>query len=146
MTRSPTAEPIMMMRPPLFMCFSAACVAASVPRTLMSIMRSISSSVVLERFRNGCARIVHKHIKSAEGRDGLFDRGFDGVGISGVRLNCDRLSASAFNLLDDRRGGVGTFRVCDGHVRSVRGQTLGDCSTNAARTARNECNLSFEFL
>jgi hypothetical protein len=41
---------------------------------------------------------------------------------------------------------IGTFRVCDGHVRSVRSQTLGDCSTNAARAARNECNLSFQFL
>src|SRR5207302_2240038 len=39
-------EPIMMMRPPLFMCFSAACVATSAPRTLMSITRSSSSSVV----------------------------------------------------------------------------------------------------
>ena len=101
---------------------------------------------LLERFRNGRAGIVHKHIEPAEGRDGLFDRGFDGVGISGVRLNRDRLSASAFNLLDDRRGRVGTFRVCDGHVRSVRGQTLSDCGTNAARAARNECNLSFQFL
>src|SRR5436309_6746209 len=45
-TRSPTDEPIMMMRPPGFMCLSAACVATSVPRTLMSITRSISSSVV----------------------------------------------------------------------------------------------------
>src|SRR5437867_11322498 len=36
----------MMMRPPGFMCLSAACVATSAPRTLMSITRSISSSVV----------------------------------------------------------------------------------------------------
>src|SRR5213593_1554464 len=36
----------MMMRPPGFMCLSAACVATSVPRTLMSITRSISWSVV----------------------------------------------------------------------------------------------------
>src|SRR5882724_10654374 len=36
----------MMMRPPGCMCLSAACVATSVPRTLMSITRSISSSVV----------------------------------------------------------------------------------------------------
>jgi hypothetical protein len=34
----------------------------------------------------------------AEGRDGLFDRGFAGVGIGGVRLNRDRLSAVAFFL------------------------------------------------
>src|SRR6267154_450188 len=44
--RSPTADPMVMMRPPLFKCLSAACVAASVPRRLMSITRSISSSVV----------------------------------------------------------------------------------------------------
>src|SRR5260370_17758533 len=36
----------MMIRPPLFMCFSAACVVTNAPRTLMSITRSISSSVV----------------------------------------------------------------------------------------------------
>src|SRR6202163_3387426 len=36
----------MMTRAPLFMCFSAACVAMNTPRTLMSITRSISSSVV----------------------------------------------------------------------------------------------------
>jgi len=91
---------------------------------------------LLEPLGNGRASIVHKDVEPAESRHGLFDRGFDGVGISGVRLNCDRLSASAFNLLDDRRGRIGTFRVCDGHVRSVRSQTLGDCSTNAARAAR----------
>src|SRR5882672_4767343 len=39
----------MMMRPPFFMCFSAAWVAASAPRTLMSITRSISSSVVVSK-------------------------------------------------------------------------------------------------
>ena len=43
-------------------------------------------------------------------------------------------------------GRIGAFRVCDGHVRSVRSQTLGDRGTNAARAARNECNLSFQFL
>src|SRR6202040_2699912 len=36
----------MMMRPPSFMCFSAAWVVANTPRMLMSITRSISSSVV----------------------------------------------------------------------------------------------------
>src|SRR6185295_16984610 len=61
---------------------------------------------LLERFRNGRAGIVHKDIESAEGCEGLFDCGFDGGGIGGVRLNCDRLSASALNLLDDQCGGV----------------------------------------
>src|SRR5260370_988525 len=35
----------MMMRPPLVMCFSAACVATYTPRILMSIRRSIASCV-----------------------------------------------------------------------------------------------------
>src|SRR5207247_5120216 len=41
----------------------------------------------LESLWNGRAGIINKHIKSAEGPDYLFDRGFDGTGISGVRLN-----------------------------------------------------------
>jgi hypothetical protein len=31
-------------------------------------------------------------------------------------------------------------------LQRCRGQTLSDCSTDTARAARNECNLSFEFL
>ena len=65
----------MMMRPPLFMCFSAACVAMNTPRTLMSITRSISSSVVSS---NGFGMAVPALFTStsslAEGRNGLFDR------------------------------------------------------------------------
>jgi len=45
------------------------------------------------------------------------------TGIRSVGMNCDRLSANAFNFLDDRRGRVGTFRVRDVHVRSVRCRT-----------------------
>jgi hypothetical protein len=60
-------------------------------------------------------------------------------------LNCNRLSAGAFNLLDDGRGGFGTLCVRDGHIRSIRSQPLGYRSTNAARGARYECNLSFQF-
>src|SRR6266852_6846518 len=101
---------------------------------------------LLARLWNGCAGVVHQHIQSTEGCKRLFDRGFNRVGICGVRLNRDRLSACVFNLLDDGRGRIGTFRVGDGHVRSVRGQTLSDCSTNSAGAARNECNLSFQFL
>ena len=50
---------------------------------------------LLERFRNCRAGIVHQHIQSAEGCYSLFDRSFDGFGISGVRLNCDRLSSGS---------------------------------------------------
>jgi hypothetical protein len=46
------------------------------------------------------------------------------VGISGIRPNRDSLSATPFNLLDDRRGRIGAFRVGDGYVRSVRRQAI----------------------
>src|SRR5260221_8401539 len=88
---------------------------------------------LLEPLGNGRASIVHKDVQPAESRHGLFDRGFDGVGISGVRLNRDRLSASAFNLLVDLLGLVCTLRVRDGYICSVRNQTLRYCLTNASR-------------
>ena len=65
---------------------------------------------LLKRFRNGRAGVVYEDVKFAEGRNGLFDGGLDGLGIGGVGLNRDRLSAVAFNLLNDRRGRIGTFR------------------------------------
>ena len=40
----------------------------------------------------------------------FLDGGLGGFGIGGVSLNRDRLSAVAFNLLNNRRGGIGTFR------------------------------------
>src|SRR6266404_1188710 len=101
---------------------------------------------LLERFRNGRASIVHQHIQSAEGCKCFFDRGFDRVGIGSIRLNRDRSSPSAFNLLDDGRGCVRTFRVSDGHIRAIRSKTLRDGSANAARPACNQCNLSVQFL
>jgi hypothetical protein len=45
--------------------------------------------------------IIHKDVKSAECPDGFFDCGFDGAGIGGIGLNCDRLPAVAVDLLDD---------------------------------------------
>src|ERR1043166_9060134 len=107
----------MMMRPPGFMCLSAACVAASVPRTLMSITRSISSSVVSSKGFG----IVHKHIKSAEGRDGLFDRALDSFAVARVRLAWDSLSATKFNRFDHGGSRACLLRVRDGHARSIRG-------------------------
>jgi hypothetical protein len=76
-------------------------------------------SGLLERLGNGRTRIVHKDVETAQCGDGFVDGGFDGIGVSGVRLNRDRLSAVAFNLLNDRRGGIRTFRVCDGYLRPV---------------------------
>jgi len=74
----------------------------------------------------------------AEGRHGLFDCSCDGIGISGVRLNCDRLSASAFNCFDHGGSRLGVLRVRDGHACSIRSQTLRNRCANAARSAGNQ--------
>ena len=91
--------------------------------------------------RNGRAGIVHKHIKSAEGRDGLFDRVLDCFGVGGVRLDRDGLSAAEFNRFDHGGGRAGVFRVRDGYACSIRGQTLRDRCANAPGTAGNECHF-----
>jgi len=55
--------------------------------------------------------IVHENVEPAECRNSFFDRGFADVGIRGVCLNRDRLSARAFNRFDNIRRRVGTFRA-----------------------------------
>src|SRR5882762_6572746 len=138
-TRSPTAEPVMMMRPPLFMYFSASCVAASVPRTLMSITRSISSERgLLERFRDGCAGVVHEHIESPERREGLFDRALDGSDVGSVCSDRDRLSTIELNRFDHGGSRACVFCVRNGHARSIGCQTLRDGCTDPPGTAGNE--------
>ena len=96
---------------------------------------------LLERFRNGCAGIVHKHIKSAEGRDGLFDRALDSFDVGSIRLDRDSLSAIAFNCFHHGRSRAGVLRVRDRHARSIGGQTFGNRGSDAAGTAGNECHL-----
>jgi len=88
MTRSPTDEPIMMIRPPLFMCFSAACVATKVPRNIdVNQPVQFLQRGLLEALGDGRAGIVHEHIKLAEGGDGLFPpRALVASAIGGVRL------------------------------------------------------------
>src|SRR5207237_1389066 len=135
-----------MMRPPLFMCLSAACVARNTPRTLMSITRSISSSVVSSNvFGMAVPSLFTRTSSLPNVAHGLFHGGLGGLGLSGVCPDRDRLSAVAFNLLDHRRGCIGAFRVGDRYFRPVRSQTFGDGGTNAARSARDQGNLSFKF-
>jgi len=101
----------MMMRPPLFMYFSAACVAASVPRTLIvDDAIHLLERGLLEPFRNGCARIVHEHIKSAEGCEGLFDAPLDGSDVGSVRLDRDSLTSVEFDRFDYGGSRAGVLR------------------------------------
>jgi hypothetical protein len=69
----------------------------------------------------------------AEFRDGLFDRGRDGVGIGAIRLNRDGFSAGALNLLDDRSGRGRALCVSNRHAGLVGCQPLGDRGTNSSR-------------
>jgi hypothetical protein len=74
----------------------------------------------------------------------VFSTGFARLGIRGVRLNGDRLSAVAFNLLNYGRGGISTFRVGDGYLRPVYGQTFGDGGADTARAAGDKRNFSLQ--
>src|SRR5438034_2736971 len=101
---------------------------------------------LLERFRNGRAGTVHQNIQLAEGRDGLFDRGLDGVRIGGICLNRNRLSAAAFNLLHDRGGRISALGVSERHACPVGCQPLGNRCANSSRTASDYRDLARQFL
>ncbi len=92
----------------------------------------------LERFRNGGASIVHKHIKPAESRDRLFDRALDSLDVGGVRLDRLGLSAIAFNGFDHGGSCDDVLRVGDGHARPIRGQEFRDRCANAPRAAGDQ--------
>src|ERR1700721_786300 len=69
---------------------------------------------LLERFRNGCAGIVDKHIESAKCGDGLFNSVLDCFRVCSVRLDRDSLSATLFDRFDYGGGCARIFRVGDG--------------------------------
>src|SRR4030095_8316674 len=64
---------------------------------------------LLKGFRNGRAGIVHEHIESAEGRDGLLDRALDSFDVGSVRLDRDSLSATQFNRLTTADAALASF-------------------------------------
>jgi hypothetical protein len=98
------------------MCFSAACVATNPADVDVNHAVHLLERGLLERFRNGRAGIVHQNIQPTEGRDGLFDRSLNRVGIGGIRLNCDGLSARAFNLFNNRSGCVRALCISNRHA------------------------------
>ena len=77
--------------------------------------------------------------------DRFFHCGGDSFGVGGVRLNRDCLSAVAFNLLNYGCGCISTFRICDGDLGPVCGQTFGDGGADTARAAGNKRNFPFQF-
>ena len=134
-----------MIRPPVFRCLSAACVATKTPRTLTAKTRSKSARVVSSTFAGHArAGVVHQHVEPAKCRDRPFDGVPDCIGGGGVRLDRDRLSASAFNLFDKGRRCVRAFGVGEGDAGAIRGQAPGDRGADAARTAGDEGSLSLQ--
>jgi len=80
------------------MCFSAACVAASMPRTLIvDHAIHLLQRGLLERFWNGSAGIVDKHIQSAEPSDRCSTALLQLRRRRRSALDCESLSAIAFN-------------------------------------------------
>src|SRR6266436_3664413 len=136
----------MIMRPPLLMCFSAACVAMNTPRKLMSITRSISSSVVSSNVFGMAVPALFTKTSSWPNVATVFSTAALPASASvASALNRDRFSAVAFDLLNHRRGRTGAFRVGDGYLRPVCGQTFGDGGANTSRAAGDEGNFSFQF-
>jgi hypothetical protein len=73
---------------------------------------------------------VHQHVELAEERDRPVDRVPDCIGVGSVRLDRNRLSASAFYLFDKGR-------------RCVR--AFGDRGADAARTAGDKRDLACQW-
>ena len=89
-----------MMRPPSLRCFSAAWVAMKhAAQVEVDHLVHLFQRRLLERLGDGRAGVVHQHVEPAEGGDGLFDRGGDGLGVGGVRLDRDRFAAGASRCL-----------------------------------------------
>ena len=105
----------------------------------------VRQSRLLDRRRNDRAGVVHQHVEPPEGRDRLFDGVPDCIRVGGVRLDRDRLPAPAFDLFDDGRRCVRAFGVGDGDAGAVRGQALGDRSTDATRTASHDRDLACQW-
>ncbi len=85
-----------MMRPPLFICLSAPCVATNAPRRLRSItLIELFERGFLEFLRDCGAGIVDENIELTQSGDRLVDCGLDLVCGRRVGLHGDRLAARA---------------------------------------------------
>jgi hypothetical protein len=84
------------------------------------------------------------NVQLPQGHCHLFDGGEYSLGIGGVRLDRDRLSAAAFDVFHDPGGGFRAFGTGDRHVRAIGCQPLGDSRADAARGPSNESCLAGE--
>src|ERR1700731_1958374 len=99
--RSEFVLPILMMRPPSFMCLTAACVAIKTARTLMASVRSKSASLKSSMGPMTAIRVVDENVNAAQFRQRAFDDGDHGTGISAVSLNGQGANSERLRCLDD---------------------------------------------
>ena len=132
-----------MIRPPSFMCFSAALVAKNTPRMLTSITRSSSSrGGFLERPRYGRAGVVHEHVQPAEGRDPSPRRRRSRRRQSAASAWIAIALPPAFSISSTTDlARLRAFRVGDRHARPVGREPPGDRRPDAARAAGHESDL-----
>ena len=65
---------------------------------------------------------------------------------TGIRLNCDGLSARAFDLFDNRSSGISALRISNRHACPVGYQSLASRRGNSSRAASDYCDLARQFL
>ncbi|KAI1697407.1 lysR substrate binding domain-containing protein [Ditylenchus destructor] len=118
--------PMLMIRPPSFMCLAAACEATKTERTFTAMH----------------AGAVDQDVQASE----LLGHAVDGQGerirIGRVRLDGDRPPAGGLDFLDQRLGGDGRRGVADGDRRAVTRQPARGRGTDAAGTAVDERDLA----
>jgi len=122
----PTAEPIMMMRPPSFICLQRClrrdegAADVDVNQAVQLFLAWCSSNVF-----GMAVPALFTSTSSRQCRHCLFDAASTAQASSGVRLNWrSAFRPSAFNLLTTDAAASAPFVICDGHVRSVRSRRL----------------------
>lgn len=65
---------------------------------------------------------------------------------TGIRLNCNCLTAARFNLLQDQSGCISALGVSKRYACPVGYQSLASRRGNSSRAASNYCDLARQLL
>ena len=108
----------------------------------MSITRSISSSVVSSKVFGMAVPALFTSTSSRPKVATVFST----ASLTASTSAASAWIATAFPpprsiALTTAEAALASFRVCDGHARSIRGQTFRDRCANAPRAAGNECHF-----
>ena len=143
--RSPTQEPIEMMRPPSFICLQC-CLRGYEHAANIEVddLVKLVQRGLLEQLGNCGAGIVHEHIEPAERAYRLLHRGLHSLGVRGVCLDRNRFAARAFDGFDNGGGCVRALGVCNGDPGAVGRQSLCDGGADSTRAAGDKCSLTFQ--